>query len=98
MTSIHDKWVFTWRESRKPAPKPETEDALNASISMLDLPARSFNALMKGKIDTVEKLITSWESIPQLKGIGAMSVDNIRAKLASYLTENKREIELLRLK
>ena len=96
--SIHDKWVFTWRESRKPAPKPETEDALNASISMLDLPTRSFNALMKGKIDTVEKLITSWKSVPQLKGIGTMSVDDIRSKLASYLTKNKREIELFRLK
>lgn len=96
--SIHDKWIFTWRESRKPVPKPETEDALNASINMLDLPTRSFNALMQGKIDTVEKLITSWKSIPQLKGIGVMSVDDIRAKLASYLTENKREIELFRLK
>lgn len=99
MTSIHDRWVFTWRESRKkPTPKPETRDVLNVSISMLDLPTRSFNALMQGKIDTVEKLITNWKSIPRLKGIGAMSVDNIRAKLASYLTENKREIELLRLK
>ena len=96
--SIHDKWVFTWRESRKPTPKPETEDVLNVSISMLDLPTRIFNALMKGKVDTVEKLITNWRSIPQLRGIGAMSVDDIRAKLASYLTENKREIELLRLK
>ena len=98
-TSIHDKWVFTWRESRKkPAPAPVIVDVLGKSISILNLSTRSFNALMRAKIDTVEKLISEWGRIITLKGIGKTSIKDIRAKLTSYLTENKCEIELLRLK
>ena len=73
-------------------------DVLGESVSILNLSTRSFNALMRAKIDTVEKLISEWGRILTLKGIGETSVKDIRAKLASYLTENKCEMELLRLK
>lgn len=85
MMSIHDRWVFTWRESRKkPAPVVQTPDTLNKSIETLDLSMRCHNVLMKNKIDTIEKVISNLNRIPKLKGIGWKSVEEIEKKIAPY--------------
>lgn len=98
MTSIHDKWKFRWIESRKPKiqPKPASDEVLSADINILNLSMRSYHALMRGKLDTVDKVIKNWENVPKLNGIGKSSTSDIRTKIISYLTENKRINELAR--
>ena len=53
-------------------------------IDELDLSVRSYNALKRARIDTVEELkAMSDEQLQRVRGLGAQSIEEIRQKLCT---------------
>lgn len=96
--SIHDRYPFVWKESRKKATEEKVEtkvvNVLKSEVAVLDLKTRSYNALKRGAINTIGDLIDSWDRLPRTRNVGETSIKEIKAKLRVYLIANN-ETELL---
>ena len=99
--TIHERYPFVWKESRKKAVTQRIEeqktDALQKEIAALALDTRSYNALRRGGIATINMLIDRWETLPRLKNFGNKSIDEVRMKLTTYLIDNHQNDLLERL-
>lgn len=87
--TIHERFPFTWKESRKPKKEVMSESAyekaLNTDIGVLDLKTRSYNALKRASINTINDLIGVKDSLSRIRNVGANSVIEIQTKLLAYL-------------
>ena len=85
--TIHERFPFTWKESRKPKKGVENayEKALSADIQVLDLKTRSYNALKRASVNTIKDLIGVKDNLFRIRNVGANSVIEIQTKLSAYL-------------
>lgn len=87
--TIHERFPFTWKESRKKKVEDNKKnyDTYKESIEVLDLKARSYNALKRGAINTIGDLINARDRLPRIRNIGDKSAEEIYIKLSIYLNE-----------
>ena len=92
--TIHERYPFVWKESRKKVRITETEQAeinlMNAEITVLDLNTRSYNALKRGAVNTIGDLIGRWETLGRLHGVGENCINEIKNLLLAYLIAHDR--------
>ncbi len=65
--------------------KPEGIDKLDKDISELKLDTRSYNALYKSGIRTIDDLQKTIDTIDLIKGFGSQSTEIIEEKLKDFL-------------
>ena len=92
--TIHERYPFVWRESRKKAEVIEEESAekklMKSDIGVLALKPRAYNALKRNSVNTIEDLIARWAHVPRMNKVGETSVAEIKVALIAFLLENNR--------
>ncbi len=92
--TIHERFPFTWKESRKPKVdirKEKAKDALKEDVGALNLSTRAYNALKRASINTIDDLISAKDRLYNVKNIGGNSVIEIHTKLLAYLKQYARK-------
>ena len=87
--TIHERFPFVWKERKTQAVKRtiNVNDILNEDIEVLNLKARSKNALRRRSINTIEDLIKVKDELSRIRNVGENSVFEIKVKLLDYLKQ-----------
>ena len=92
--TIHERYPFMWRESRKKSEVKVTENAeeklMKTGVESLVLKRRSYNALKRNAVNTISDILTRWAQIPNLNKMGTASFEDVRTALIAFLIENNR--------
>ena len=94
--TIHERYPFSWKVSKCRLPRITQEevkkrDALKEEIEILNLKTRSFCALKRHAINTVEDLIKNVNNLSNIRGLGIASIVDITEKLRIYLKDCGKE-------
>lgn len=76
----------------------ETQTIREASINVLNLGTRAYNALKRNKIDTIGKLLDTIPALDKMRGLGTKSKSNILYELCAFTyasLSNKRKKDYL---
>ena len=95
--NILQRYPFKWKSSRTITPELagkvviddgvsfyKYKDLVNQRVEVLDLSARSNNALRRHAVNTLGDIAERYAAIPNIKGIGAKCIDEIKTKFMDY--------------
>ena len=87
--TIHERYPFVWKESRKKEVKVKEESvrdkALKQDVGVLTLSTRSYHALKRASINTISDLLVV-EDLSRIRNLGAKSVTEIQTKIKEYIS------------
>ena len=87
--TIHERYPFVWKESRKRKEVEKKENArdkaLNADVGVLTLSTRSYHALKRASINTISDLLDAEDRLPRVRNLGAKSIAEIQSKINEYI-------------
>ena len=81
------------KEGRVKFPIMNRKEFLETPIEILELDARSNNALKKTNINTIKDLLNNLNELPRIRGCGTKSISRIMHRICTYYYGSLREQE-----